>query len=638
MPLPAPNLDDRRFQDLVDEAKRLVQQRCPEWTDHNVSDPGVTLIETFAFMVDQLLYRLNRVTDLHYLRYLELIGVKLFPPTAARCDVTFTLSAAREQDVVVPQGTQVSTAPKEGQEPIVFTTESELVVRPSSLRLLLTAGAAAEPVDRTEDLLSGSTVDCFSARPQPGDAMYAGLPDAVPGCALLVRIECTVAGAGVDPRDPPLEWQAWTAEGWLACDVERDTTGGLSRAGEVLLHVPAGHTGSILAGQRAGWIRCLATPARPGQPFYAASPRLEAVRVGTVGGTVAACHADFVRDEVLGSAEGVPGQRLAVQRTPMVTGVGPLAVEVDGQEWTEVSSFAESGPEDRHVVVDRVAGEVVFGPAIRQQDGTLRHYGAVPRKDAVVRVPLYRTGGGRRGNVARGVLTVQRDPVPFVSTVTNRRPASGGVDAESVGDAAVRGPLVLRTRDRAVTVEDYEQLAREAAPDAARVRCVPVSSAGEAVRVLVVPSVPEPGEMRFEELKPPRELLARVTAALDERRCVGARVVVEPPFYQGITVAAKLRTRGPREPLRARALAALNAYLNPLIGGPNGDGWPFGRPVQTGEVFAVLQQLPGVDLVDEVHLFKADPVSGDRGKAVPRIDLARNGLVFSYDHQVKVST
>ena len=55
--LPAPNLDDRHFQDLVDDAKRLVQQRCPEWTDHNVSDPGVTLIEAFAQMVDQLLER-----------------------------------------------------------------------------------------------------------------------------------------------------------------------------------------------------------------------------------------------------------------------------------------------------------------------------------------------------------------------------------------------------------------------------------------------------------------------------------------------------------------------------------------------------------------------------------------------------
>ena len=82
--LPAPNLDDRRFQDLVDDAKRLVQQRCPEWTDHNVSDPGVTLIETFAYMTDQLLYRLNRVPDRLYVKFLELIGVRLFPPTPAR--------------------------------------------------------------------------------------------------------------------------------------------------------------------------------------------------------------------------------------------------------------------------------------------------------------------------------------------------------------------------------------------------------------------------------------------------------------------------------------------------------------------------------------------------------------------------
>ena len=81
--LPAPNLDDRTFQGLVDEAKRLVQTRCPEWTDHNVSDPGVTLIEAFAQMVDQLIYRLNRVPDLNYVKFLEMIGVELRPPAAA---------------------------------------------------------------------------------------------------------------------------------------------------------------------------------------------------------------------------------------------------------------------------------------------------------------------------------------------------------------------------------------------------------------------------------------------------------------------------------------------------------------------------------------------------------------------------
>ena len=77
----APNLDDRTFQDLVDEAKRLIPRYCPEWTDHNLSDPGITLLELFAWMTDLLIYRLNRVPDKNYIKYLELIGVRLGPPT-----------------------------------------------------------------------------------------------------------------------------------------------------------------------------------------------------------------------------------------------------------------------------------------------------------------------------------------------------------------------------------------------------------------------------------------------------------------------------------------------------------------------------------------------------------------------------
>ena len=110
--LPAPNLDDRRFQDLVDDAKRLVLQRCPTWTDHNVSDPGVTLIEAFAQMVDQLIYRLNRVPDRNYIKFLELIGVELRPPAASRGKVTFWLSAPQPQTVVVRRETESLSFPE----------------------------------------------------------------------------------------------------------------------------------------------------------------------------------------------------------------------------------------------------------------------------------------------------------------------------------------------------------------------------------------------------------------------------------------------------------------------------------------------------------------------------------------------
>ena len=192
-----------------------------------------------------------------------------------------------------------------------------------------------------------------------------------------------------------------------------------------------------------------------------------------------------------------------------------------------------------------------------------------------------------------------------------------------------------------MTVEDYEQLAHRAAPGVARVRCVPASDAGNAggVRVLVVPdAVDHGGRLRFEDLVPSEQILEQITTDLEARRVVGTRVVVEPPYYQGITVVARLTARPRTDPdeLREEALEALYRYFNPLQGGPDSTGWPFGRPVQAGEVFGVQQGVGGTELVAEVMLFAADPISGERGDPVQRIDVHPQALVFSYDHQVRV--
>ncbi|WP_130783208.1 putative baseplate assembly protein, partial [Cellulomonas biazotea] len=311
--------------------------------------------------------------------------------------------------------------------------------------------------------------------------------------------------------------------------------------------------------------------------------------------------------------------------------------------WTEVGSFAGHEPDDRVFVVDRAAGELQLAPAVREPDGTLRGYGAVPPKGAPLRVPRYRTGGGPDGNVAPGTVQVLRGAVPFVDRVSNRRAAVGGVAAESVDEAKERGPLALRVRDRAVTTEDYEELARAATTGVARVRCVAAGDGADAgaVRVLVVPTaVPDAaGVLRFEDLVPQADTLQAIAEHLDERRPVGVRVLVEPPFYQGVTVVARLspRPRADVAQLATDAERALHRYFEPLQGGPDGDGWPFGRPVQAGEVYAVLQQLAGTEIVEDVKLFAADPITGRRGEAVQRIDIDKHALVFSFRHQVRVT-
>jgi hypothetical protein len=158
------------------------------------------------------------------------------------------------------------------------------------------------------------------------------------------------------------------------------------------------------------------------------------------------------------------------------------------------------------------------------------------------------------------------------------------------------------------------------------------------VRLLIVPSVPAEGRLTFDQLLPADATFERITRRLDETRLVGTRVVVEPPDYRGVTIIATLRV-GPRtDPKRVQqdALDALYRYLHPTVGGPDGTGWPFGRPILAGEVFSALRAVRGAELVEDVRIMGANPITGEQGKPTDRLQVEPNALVFSYDHQIVV--
>ena len=127
--LEPPNLDDRTWQDLVDQAKALVPKYAPQWTDLGPSDPGMTLIELFAWLVEGMIYRLNRVPDKNYVAFLNLLGITRSPATPAMTWLTYTSSAK----VTLAAGTQAATEQTETQQAIVFETDGELTVLPSNL-------------------------------------------------------------------------------------------------------------------------------------------------------------------------------------------------------------------------------------------------------------------------------------------------------------------------------------------------------------------------------------------------------------------------------------------------------------------------------------------------------------------------
>jgi predicted phage baseplate assembly protein len=426
--------------------------------------------------------------------------------------------------------------------------------------------------------------------------------------------------------------------------VHDDSTGGLNRAGEIVLLVPRAHELLTLGNTPAFWLRARLLAPKAGQPTYQASPRVRSVKVDALGGTVGAEHAELVPAETIGRSDGVPGQAFAVTRGPVLPrreGEHVCVVDPDGTtDWVEVADFTQSGPEDPHFVWESGSGAIRFGPRVRYPDGAVRQHGRIPRDGAQIVVTGYRHGGGVRGNVGARTLTVLRSTVSYVRGVTNLAPASGGVDAETVAEAKVRGPLSLRTGERAVTVGDYERMALESSTEVARARCLPAPHGNGAVRILVVPRVRgDAAQHKLDDFAISNPLMESVTKHLDAHRLVGTAMEISTPYYQGVSVAALVHT-GPGRPaelVRHRAVAAITRFINPLTGGSEGTGWPFDADLNAAVITQLLESVDGIERVEEALLYEYDLRTGRRlGSARDVIRLDADSLFLSAAPQVVV--
>jgi predicted phage baseplate assembly protein len=644
MTLPVPNLDDRRFQDIVDEAKLMIPRLIPEWTNHNISDPGVALIELYAWMTELTLYRLNQVPDRLYTQFLNLMGVSPFPARAAVADLTFWLSAVPDDPVVVPAGTEVATA--DGASAVVFATLEDLRIDQPVLTAALTGHGEDGLRDVRDELAyDRDSVTVFPSEPlRPEDAFYLGFDRTLAGQAVELLVSTASSGIGIDPQRPPIVWEAWTGDYWVPCLVHTDDTGGLNRTGSVMLMVPHRHEPLNLGGQRCWWLRVRLVAAAPGQPAYKSSPRVNHVRVACVGGTVTAEHSELIRDEMIGRSTGEAGQVFELANRPVLSrrdGENIVVVtESDEQTWDEVADFSSSGPDDRHVVWDEALGRIRFGPAIRYPDGSIVQHGAIPPAGGSVVVRAYRRGGGAQGNVGKGTLTSMRVGIPFIDRVENIAAARGGVDPEPVANVKERGPMTLRTGQRAVTAGDYERLALESTTEVARARCLPAERPGDPVRLMVVPRVAGPPDTyTIDGFAVNERLFSTVREHLDRRRVIGSVVEITAPYYVGVSVAALVRGSTGRPPtlVRQRVLDELYTALSPLGGGVDGQGWPWGTPLTTAALVSMIGSLEGVAAVDALVMFEVDLRNGVRlGDAVDVINVDERTLLLGSRHRVVV--
>lgn len=709
MSFSTPSLDDRTFQQLVDEAKLLIPKHAPEWTNHNLSDPGVAIIELFAWMTEQVLYRLNQVPERLYLKFLEMVGVAPYPAQPARADLTFWLSASEVIPVTVPRGTQVGTQQTEKRQAIVFMTDDDLLIRQPILSKCLTSeGGKSTYNDAWDDLqYDKADVTCFTTN-RAGDAIYFGFEESAAANVLYLEVTANARGIGIEPDKPPLAWEAWDGEKWAAAEIDLpdkvarvpggDHTGGLNRDGRVMLYMPFEHELLSLGTEEAFWLRARLTKTGPPPPAagaepdpdaekaaaldgtYYRSPSIRTLSIKSLGGRAHSTQGEPVDRELLGVSDGEPGQRYKVLHTPIIgkPGVGRIQVAGDPIEWAEVDNFADSDATARDFTWDRTTGEVQFGPEVRYRDGTVRQHGMIPARNAEVHIAPYQYGGGAIGNVGAGKISVLKSSIPYIERVDNHKKARGGVDPETIDNAKKRGPLTLVTGDRAVSARDYMRLTKEASTDVARSFCyrpteraafndamktlhtlvdsgseaghqalldagrAVVDEAPSAVQVLVVPSVDvAPKDLRLDDLRLSDELVETIREFLDDRRTLGTWVDIRAPRYVGASVAARIDPAAGYDPdvVGEACRSALYRFIDPVRGGPEGNGWPFGMDLNIGILFQLLSAVPGVEEVKDVLLFPSDIGDWDRepeGRGVDRLELAPTDLFASVRHYVLI--
>ncbi len=673
MPLQVPIIDDRNYDDIVAELRTRIARYTPEWkpqwNDLNDSDPGMILAQTFAWLSEMLLYRMGRVPEANYIKFLELIGIELRPAQSATADVSFALQDTWLQPMVwLPPRTQVS-APSDNGPPVIFETERQLAVVACQLQAVQVYDAA-EYRDVSAENSEPATFNGFhpfGESPRKDAALVLGftLPAAFPNRdqfpPLSLDLTFWAAEASAQeavqtcvPKTPSftsarLSWEGWNGTHWQPVDALNDETLAFTRSGHIELRIAEslglkrGYLGSYdgvdpvsqQPREALFWLR-----GRLSRAQYDRPPRLLAVRTNTVP----ALQAQTVQGEILGGTSGLRNQVFQIENTPVIP--GSLEVQIDegtpeeDPTWEVLEDLFGAGPTNKQLAVNWTSGE------LRAGDG---EHGQVPvanadNPDTNVVVVSYRFGGGAEGNLGAGSIDTLLTPVEGVDTgkISNLFATSGGRDEERLEDAKIRARQALRARDRAVSVDDFELLAKQAG-DVKRAKALPLThprfpgvDVPGAITVIIVPDAPDPKPL------PTTGLLQTVCAYLDMRRLLTTELFVVAPHYVEVEVHAEVVVTDQADPGKVKLGAedSIREYLHPLHGGDDGSGFPFGGTLRYSKLVQRLFNVEGVDSVPRLILFiegEAQPECRDVAIS-SGAGGARHALAYSTEHHIEVFT
>ncbi|WP_266168310.1 putative baseplate assembly protein [Dyella subtropica] len=434
---------------------------------------------------------------------------------------------------------------------------------------------------------------------------------------------------------PALPWEYYDGLTWRALSVD-DGTAGFTRSGIVSFIVPDDMPAVMLYSQQACWLRIQNPRPRQNVSVYGVYPN-----------TVMAGNRSTVLDETLGSSNEQPAQVFELSYTPVLTGLELDVAEPEGMEpapspdgndlaltvtppsttaqasgtvlrrWQQVDTFSFSGPTDRVYTLDSENGLVTFG------DG---YNGMIPPSGYNnIIATRYQYTQGLTGNVSANQLTVLRPGYSAIASVTNPAPALGGVNGDSVDDLLAAAPPQVKANNRAVQLDDLDTLARAASPAVSRAHAVVAADGRIAVGVLALSQAPQPYA--------PPALLDQVAVYL-RARCLAPlapRIYCREPDYLPIEVVAQVTVNvapDQRNAVQQDLARQLQAFFQPVFGGPGGQGWAFGQTVQAAQVSRLLRSDPRVTGV--VGLALNGVQGGDIALAPNQVAAAGSASVLAY--------
>ena len=594
MPLPIPNLDTKNFDDYFEEARAALPALAPEWTDYNLSDPGITLLELFAWLSDINTYRLNRIDKKHIYKYLKLLDATPEPVKPAKVWITFDNASS----VSIAVGTELLATDTRQNISIPFVTLHEVLLQTAELtgivlkneRGLITYPEKPFPkffYPFGQVTRKGHYFELAYKRTFSSDFSLT---------FIFYKDDLPVIGHH-DKETPvvfpssKLLWEYWNGTNWIVLKIEKEGTDSFSKSGTI----------SFKETTNASKIRCKII-----EGHFENAPRIQKVLTNTTEAIQTKKYEEVFEN----TGTGLPKQTLQLKTFPLIS----LNVKIDNEVWQEADTLEIFGHDQKVFHVDRNSGMITFGDGV---------HGVIPPLDVTISC-TYTASLGTKGNIVAnlawsGATTLAR----------NYFPAFKGEDPQTIEEAYIAFKKDFRTPYQAVTAGDFEYLAiHTPGLRVARAKALPYKKENR-VEVIIVP-------FSFQKLIYPSEgFLKTVCYHLDKHRLITTKVKAVPPRYALISVKTELKIfeSENKNAVKKRVKEALDLFLDPIRGWKDHLGWPFGHTVYESDIYALLEEVEGVDCVLDVVLNVEGAYERyEQGNVILKTD----ALTSPYRHSISV--